>query len=169
MIKRLLDKLESRIDYLEMLIGSWDSQLENQKNILTSLDFLEEAIASIYLDNFQLSDDVYHSLNSIISLEMTDLNKDHHQEHLHYCISLYYEDMKIMNEKLKQIDDLYCNRFLKNIERFNDIPSNQLLMVSNLTRNYYRLRQIVMTQNRLVLQAISLVRKFIDKSLVTTD
>lgn len=169
MISRLLDKLESRVDYLEMLIGPWDSQLENQENILTSLDFLEEAISSIYLDNFQLSDDVYHSLNSIISLEITDLNKDHHRKHLHHCISLYYEDMKIMNEKLKQIDDLYCNRFLKNVERFNDIPSNQLLMISNLTRNYYRLRQIVTTQNCLVLQAISLIRKFIDKSLVSTN
>lgn len=169
MLSKLLDRLESRIDYLETLIGPWDPQLENQENILTSLDILEEAIESVYIDTLQLSEDLYNSFNSAISANMMVLNKEHHQKHLHDSIALYYEDMKIMDEKLKQMDNIYCNKFLKSIERFNDIPSSQLRMASNLTRKYNKLRQIVITQNHLILRTVTLIRKFIDMSLVTTD
>lgn len=169
MISKLLDKLESRIQYLETIIGPWNSQLENQETILTSLDFLEKSTKLIYMDIFHVNEHFFQSLDAIVCSNMSTLEVEDFQKRLHCSISLYYKDMKILDEKLKQLDDVYYNGFLKNVERFNDLPLNQLLKISSFTKNYNKLRQLVITQNHLIVRTLNLIRKFIEKSLVSID
>lgn len=169
MISKLLDKLESRIEYLETIIGPWNSQLENQETILTSLDFLEKSTKLIYMDIFHVNEHFFQSLDAIVCSNMSTLEVEDFQKRLRCSISLYYKDMKILDEQLKQLNDVYYNGFLKNVERFNDLPLNQLLKISSFTKNYNKLKQLVITQNHLIVRTLNLIRKFTEKSLVSID
>ena len=108
MTSQLIDRLEHRIDKLAELLGPWDPSLEYQEDVSTAVDFLERSIESIYLDTFHINDGLFRMLDRYVQQNNEPMDEQDIKD-IDYIMSLYNNDMKLMNEKLKQLDDIYVN------------------------------------------------------------
>lgn len=162
MISTLLDRLEERIDHLETLIGPWDPRIETQEDILSSLEFLERSVKTVYSDVLQINDKIYHELNCTILNDKLHLDETDRKE-VEYKVTLYNEDMEIMNQKLKQLGNIYTNKFLKNISKFNEIPSHQLFKIYDLTKEYKTLEQLLESESVLIIKTMAIIKIFVER------
>ncbi|CAL9735602.1 hypothetical protein MOSE0_I00210 [Monosporozyma servazzii] len=161
MTSQLIDRLEHRIDKLAELLGPWDPSLEYQEDVSTAVDFLERSIESIYLDTFHINDGLFRMLDRYVQQNNEPLDEQDIKD-IDYKMSLYNNDMKLMNEKLKQLDDIYVNKFLTHVDTFNDIPSRQFLDDNMVTKQYLKLQKLVTQQEELVVKTMATLRKVVD-------
>lgn len=161
MASQLLDQLEHRIHKLTELIGPWDPSVEYQQDVLAAVDFLERSIESIYLDTFHLNEGLFQILDRYVEQNSEPLNEQDVKV-IDCKISLYSDEMNIMNGKLKQLDDIYVNKFLSHVDAFNDIPSRQFLDDTMVSKQYRKLRKLVKQQEELVVRTMAILRRLAD-------
>lgn len=165
MIAKSLDLLEKRIDHLQKLVGIWKCPLENEEQILTAVDFLERSIESIYLETYELTEELYQLLDRFVTrYNPTAIYDDDNMKVIDIQFSICRENIESLNLKLKQMDDIYCNKFLKRLNTFNDIPANHIVTLSKVIKKQEKIKVLIHNHEDLLVKSMIIFRKYIDYS-----